>query len=388
VRIVLDALEPSRLGGIEVTLLEDVRGLSARGHDVHVVHGPARYRPAPGDLHDDLVAAGAQLHGPHRVAWTPGRTPADLAAYTASARLLRRLRPDVLWVQRFEHLAWAHAARAAVRTPLVCHLHHAPMYRRPVQRLLATGVRRHLAVSEFTRRQWVDAGLAPERVGVLHNALPSQAYPPGGAAELRAARERLGVPQDARVVLLYGLLVEGKGAGVVAGAWQQLQAAEPSAHLLVAGDAPQGHPHGGLPEVLDAAVAAGRATRLGVQADVVPLLHAADVVLFPSLMAESFGRVPLEALSTGRPVVASRTGAVPEVLAGAPPELLVPPGDPAALAAAVRRLLRWRDDDAGLGGRLSALARRFDADRRWDALEAELAAGARGSRPRSGGQEA
>ncbi|TNM67475.1 glycosyltransferase family 4 protein [Streptomyces sp. NP160] len=386
-RIVLDVLEPSRLGGIEVTLLEDVRGLSARGHDLHVVHGPARYRPAPGDLHDDLLAAGAHLHGPHRVAWSPGRTPSDLAAYAASARLLRRLRPDVLWVQRFEHLAWAHAARSATRTPLVCHLHHAPMYRRPVQRLLAAGVGRHLAVSEFTRRQWVDAGLPVDRVGVLHNALPAGGYPPGGAQELRTAREQLGLPAEARVVLLYGLLVEGKGAGVVARAWQELQAAEPSAHLLVAGDVPQGHPDGGLPGVLEAAVAAGRATRLGVQRDVVPLLHAADVVLFPSLMAESFGRVPLEALSTARPVVASRTGAVPEVLAGAPEGLLVPPGDPAALVAAVRSLLRWRDDDDGLGDRLAALARRFDAERRWDALEAELASAA-GQPPPGPGQEA
>ncbi|MGQ7294847.1 glycosyltransferase family 4 protein [Quadrisphaera sp. KR29] len=371
-RIVVDALEPSRLGGIEVTLLEDVRGLAARGHDVHVVHGPCRYRPAPGDLHAPLAEAGAQLHGPVRVAWEPRRTPADLAAYRESAQLLRRLRPDVLWVQRFEHLAWAHAARALTRTPLVCHLHHAPMYRRPVQRVLATGVRRHLAVSDFTRRQWVEAGLPGERVGVLRNAVPADTYVPGGEQESVAARQRLGLPPGARVALLYGMLVEGKGAGVVARAWPLVEAADPAAHLLVAGDVPQGHPDGGLGDVLDAAVAAGRATRLGPQDDVVPLLHAADVVLFPTLLPESFGRVALEAVSTGRPVVAARSGALPEVLAGAGEDLLVPAGDHAALAASALRLLRWREEDPGLGARMLSVAAGFDAGRRMDVLEAEL----------------
>lgn len=373
-RIITDLMEPSRLGGIEVTLLEDVRGLVAAGHEVHVVHGPCVHRPPPGDLHADLLATGAQLHGPLGVRWTPERTPSDLLGYTASTRLLHRLRPDVVWVQRFEHLLWAHAARSTRRTPVLCHLHHAPMYRRPVQRLLAAGIGGHLAVSEFTRRQWVDAGLPPERVRVLHNALPAGAYPPGGAAEAVAARASLGLPADARVVLLYGLLSQAKGAGVVARAWEELQAAEPSAHLLVAGEAPPGVSDGGLVAVVEAAVAAGRATRLGAQRDVVPLLHAADVVLFPSLLPESFGRVPLEAITSGRPVVASSVGAVPEVLTGAAADLLVPPADPAALAGAVRRLLRWRETDPGLGDRLAdELTSRFDPVARLARLQEELA---------------
>jgi glycosyltransferase involved in cell wall biosynthesis len=69
------------------------------------------------------------------------------------------------------------------------------------------------------------------------------------------------------------------------------------------------------------------------------LYAAADVVVNPARVSEAFGRVGAEALVAGRPVVASRVGAIPEVIRDGVDGLLVEPGDPGALTAAVTELM-------------------------------------------------
>lgn len=98
---------------------------------------------------------------------------------------------------------------------------------------------------------------------------------------------------------------------------------------------------------------------------------AADVVLFPPVWEEPFGLVPLEAMACATPVIATGTGGSAEFLVDGVNCQLIPPGDPDALAAAVRRLA----GDPGLRARLVAgglaTAREHDVDRYAEQLEAE-----------------
>ncbi len=227
--------------------------------------------------------------------------------------------PDVVWLQRFEHSVWGHAVAAAARRPLVVHLHQAPESRHV--RLLGRGVSTFLATSDHMHRRWTAAGLPPERVRTVRNAVPEDEYPVGSDADRRAARAALGLPAHAFTALHYGRLWRPKGTGVALEAWRRLGLGA-EGHLLLVG------------QVDDAEVAAevergqqeGWCTWLPSRTDVVTLLHACDVVLFPTLLPEAFGRVALEALLTARPVLASAVGAVPEVLTGPLAGQLLPRG--------------------------------------------------------------
>jgi glycosyltransferase involved in cell wall biosynthesis len=117
-------------------------------------------------------------------------------------------------------------------------------------------------------------------------------------------------------------------------AFDELAGSHPDLELVVAG--PPGWDEERLAEAVRASPYRDRIRRLGWVADAASLLAGAQVFVYPSLY-EGFGLPPLEAMALGVPVVATSAGAVPEVVGDA--AVLVAPGDPAALAGAVERLL-------------------------------------------------
>jgi glycosyltransferase involved in cell wall biosynthesis len=93
------------------------------------------------------------------------------------------------------------------------------------------------------------------------------------------------------------------------------------------------------------------------------LYEDADVVVYPTVAAEPFGLVPLEAMSAERPVIASRCGGIPETVVDGVTGWLVEPDDPSALAARVADVI-WQPDVArrmGAAGRQHVQAR-FDLE--------------------------
>ena len=350
------------VGGVEVCTLQDVAGLASRGHDTTVLwHVDGEHRAA-------YEAVGATLRGPFRFDAAPRSALRDLAAFGPSVAEARRARADVLWLNRPEQIVWAQVARRAAGLPVVAHLHHLPNYART--RLVMSGVAHFVAVSHHMAAIWVAAGLEPERVTVVHNAVDPGDYPLGGPPDAETARAALGLDlaPGARVALAYGRLTAGKGVDALVRAWGRLAIDPRRAVLVLAGP----EPDHAVAEALDA-LPPGSWRRLGLQGDVVPLLHAADVVVMPSAEPEAFGRVLVEAMSTGRPAVATAVGAAPEVLTGEFARFLVPPRDEAALAATVGAALGWREVDPGLGGRAREhVATAFPHGRHLDELEAVL----------------
>ena len=186
------------------------------------------------------------------------------------------------------------------------------------------------------------------RLGAAVAGLAIVPAPPArtpGREAVAAARSGLG-GAGRPVVLAAGRLAPQKGFATLLAAAASWQGRDPCPVLALAGAGP-------LDQMLRAeADARGLRMRfLGQRGDVPALLAAADVVVVPSRW-EGQPLIVQEALRAGRPLVASRTGGIPD-LTGEDAAVLVPPGDVAALAAAVLAVL----DDPGLAARLSEAAR-------------------------------
>ena len=192
------------------------------------------------------------------------------------------------------------------------------------------------------------------------NAGPGNAGP--GNAEL--GRGAAAEPRGRPLIVAAGRLAPQKGFATLIEAAARWQDLSPAPLLAIAGEGPL------RAELAAAAAPLGPAVRfLGHRADVPALLAAADVFVLPS-MWEGQPLILQEALRAGRPIVATRVGGIPG-LTGEDGALLIPPDDPAALAAAVLRVLT----SASLARRMAgaALARARTLPSESDAVEAALA---------------
>jgi glycosyltransferase involved in cell wall biosynthesis len=359
-RILTNAASLEPLGGVEMCTLQDTLALAERGHHVDLLHG------ADGSLRPTYESAGVGLAGPFPFAFSPRRALRDLAGYLPAARWARRQRPDVLWLNRAEHLVWGQTVARAAGCALVCHLHGPPVYQRV--RAVGLGVAHYVAVSEFVRQAYLDRGVPAHRISLLYNAISTAQYPEGGLVERKQARMRLGLPDDAPLVLCYGQMTPEKGVGLLLEAWRVLSAQRKDAVLVLLDSSSTG-PNTWLEREL-ARLDPATYRAFPITRDVVPFLHACDVVAFPSLLPEAFGRVAVEGMATGRPVVASRVGAVPEILSGPMARFLVEPGSVEELATRLTGLLDWRRDEPGLGDECAEwVARRFPFEAHVDGLE-------------------
>ncbi|MEV7278349.1 glycosyltransferase family 4 protein [Streptomyces sp. NPDC093111] len=317
----LHAVQPGD-GGVARVVTDLVRAQLADGLRVAVACPPGTG-----------LAAAVRAEGAATYAWRAGRDPGPgtVRETRELGRLVRAVRPS---------LVHAHSAKAGLcarlalrgRVPTVYQPHAwsfeavegttATLARR-WERWAARWTARIVCVSEAERRTGEAAGVrAP--CSVIHNGVDAGRFAP--ADEEPAARDAAGP-----LVVCVGRLCRQKGQDVLLAAWPEVLAAVPDARLVLVGDGPDG-------ERLRAA--AGPSVRFtGAVADTAPWYRAADLVVLPSRW-EGMALAPLEAMASGRPVVVGDVDGARESLPPGHEELcLVPPGDPAALAAALGRLL-------------------------------------------------
>ena len=196
-----------------------------------------------------------------------------------------------------------------------------------------------IAVSRPLAEELVRLGVSRARVHVVRNGVDGAVF---RARDRAAARRELGVAGDARLVLFVGRLEPQKGIGELLEAFERLSARVPRATLALVGDGVSG-------SAVRARVArwpSGRALVLGPRspAEVASWMAACDVMTLPS-WAEGMPNVVLEALASGRPVVATGVGGIPDALADPRSGVVVPPRDASALASALESALgrRWSE---------------------------------------------
>jgi len=348
--LVVTGIWPPDVGGPASHSPELAARLHAGGHRVEV-------------LTTAVAAPATEAYPMH---WIGRGSPPGLRHATFALRLARLARAaDVVYVNSV--LTRGISGARAARRPVVVKLTDDPAYERArrfglfggdldgfqsfdggprvraLRALRDTALRRASLIvcpSAYLREHALGWGLRPEQVVVVENAIPELPELP----TREQARSELEV--EGSVLAFAGRLGPAKALEVALAALVELE----EVTLFLAGDGPE---RASL-EFLAAELGLGERVRfLGAvgRREVLELFRAADVSVLSSAW-ENFPHTLVEALAVGTPVVATAVGGVPEIVRDGENGLLVPPGDPAALAAALRRFL----GDAELQGRLRAAA--------------------------------
>jgi glycosyltransferase involved in cell wall biosynthesis len=337
----LDIAEANRERGA-VALFDDgpfADALEARGVRVLRLHG------------------GATLRQVKKRSSFPGVGPL-VATVRLACALARAAQPfDLLYANSPKSFVVAALAGRLARKPVVWHLrdilgggHFSRTNVRAVVSVANWSAARVVANSRATADAFVAAGGRAALVTVVHNGIDAAPFDALAPDTRSAVRAELGIPDDAFLVGCFSRLHPWKGQTVLLDAVARM----PDVHALVvggalfSGEAPYEAELRGRAQL---PALAGRVHMLGARDDVPRLLAACDVVVHAAVLAEPFGRVLVEAMLAGRPVVATRAGGVPEVVCDGETGVLVPPGDACALREALDALRR---DPA----RVTALARR------------------------------
>lgn len=209
-------------------------------------------------------------------------------------------------------------------------------------------------------------GVDPARIRVIPRGVDPAVFDPAAVAASRVARlaEAWRLPVEAPVVMLPGRLTRWKGQGLLIEAVARL--ARRDVCCVLVGSA-QGRDRyaAALTAQAEAAGIAGRLRMVGGCDDMPAALMLADVVVSASTDPEGFGRVVIEAQAMGRPVIATDHGGAAETVEHGTTGWRVPPGDAAALAAAIDRALALPiTDRLALGERArAAVLARFTTER-------------------------
>jgi glycosyltransferase involved in cell wall biosynthesis len=347
-RTVLSVQPVAERGGSDQALLRLARQLGRAGWAVHVAV------PETSPMAAEFTSAGVTLHVlPMRRISTShgfGSWLAYLLAWPVSVvrlwRLTRHVRADVVHSNSL-HSWYGWAAAWLARKPHVWHAREIVVQSSAALRL-ERFMARHFAQRVLAVSAAVAAQLDPRNVVIVHEEADPLEFFPGRAGR---AREAFALADDALVVGYVGRIDTWKGIDVLLDAVAHLKresdpgaaAGRGGAHteIVVAG--------GTVADKEEYAESlAARARGLGahwlgalsgpVAGDLVADL---DCLVYPSTEPEPWGLVLVEALASGTPAVGTDAGGAREILAGLPAKagLLVPPRDPAALAAAIASLL-------------------------------------------------
>jgi glycosyltransferase involved in cell wall biosynthesis len=368
--LIVSGIWPPDLGGPASHAPELADFLRGRGHEVRVVTTagappakeayPVRWvsrKLPPGVRHLACVVAIAREASHTDVVYATSMTRrAALAAALARRTLVLKLTADEAYererrsgrfagdLDAFQH------HRGGLRVAVLRRSRNAAVLR----------ARHVFTPSAYLRGLVVAWGIPADRVSVSPNPAPAvPELPPRDQL-------RLAYAMDGPTLAFAGRLMAAKALDV----GLRALALVPGASLVLVGDGPD---RAGLERLRDELGLDGRVRFLGAlgRDDVLGIFHAADAVLLSSRW-ENFPHVVVEALAVGTPVVATAVGGVGEVLRDGENGLLVPAGDPEALAGAIRRLL----DDEALRARLAAAAApsvgSYSAERLLGEIESEL----------------
>src|SRR5215218_10369052 len=290
------------------------------------------------------------------------RTEMDLAAAWRLSRIIKQLRPDLVHAHDPHGVAMAALALSMSTLPKKAKLFAARrvdfhLRRSSLSRWKYRQVDCFICASDAIRRMLIADGVPRARAVTVHEGIDLARVKAAPPAELH---QELWLPHDSPIVGNVAALVPHKGQRYLVEAAARLLPQQPDTRLVIAGE---GELRPALEQQIKQHHLEKHVILAGFRPDVLSL-HKAFEVFVMSSVTEGLGTSLLDAMACGRPVVATNVGGIPEVVADGETGLLVPPRDPAALAAAIVRLLADRGlrEQMGAAG-LARVQGTFSAER-------------------------
>jgi len=287
-------------GGQEIRILTEARQCASRGYDVRLIcdRDSDIFRAAPGfGLEATIIPLKRK----------------SIKALNAMRSVFTAWQPDIVNTHSsIDHWLAAVARMGLSRSPVLVRTRHisAPVSRNlPTRWLYNKGCECVMTTSKAMVQELTSDGfLSPDHVVAIPTGIDTDQFSPGDRA---AARDRIGVPQDAFVFGSVATLRSWKGHGFLLDAFAKLEGG--NTFLLLVGDGPQ---EANLKEHIALLGIKDRVHMAGRQDEVVPYFRAMDTFVLPSTRNEGVPQALLQAMACGVPSVASHIGGVPELVQG------------------------------------------------------------------------
>jgi glycosyltransferase involved in cell wall biosynthesis len=331
------------IGGPSLHVILLTAGLAARGYDTRLLIG--HEGESEGNMNDFAGVHGVDLlrvDGLGREV----RLFADARVVWKLYRYMRAFRPTIVHTHTAKAGFVGRVAALMAGVPVVVHTFHGHVLRgyfgplktafyRGLERTLAAFSTSVIAVSETVKRDLVALGVAkPSKIRVIELGLPLEAL--GRPLPRGILRGAIGVASETPLIGIVGRLVPIKDVGTFLQAAALMRDQAVDAHFAVVGDGDQRAP---LEDLARSLQLEGCVHFFGWRRDLEAVYGDLDLVVNCS-RNEGTPVSLIEALAAGRPVVATRVGGTPDVIGDGERGVLVPPGDPAALAQAITAALR------------------------------------------------
>jgi len=352
------------LGGAELYLLDVATRLKDRAHVVVFEPGPFVDRLREAGVSVDVLAAPSALLGVER----EGDARGDLKAIPAVLGMMNRVRRlarsyDVIFANSQKGMIVAALAGFLARRPVIWNLHDiltadhfSGAHRALAVQMANRLIRRVIVNSEATRVSFTASGGRTPTATVFNGHDPA-VFDRVPEADIAAQRMALGADRY-RLVGVFSRLAPWKGQHVLLHALPAL----PDVRAVLVGGALFQDDRDYEAQLRQEAEALGVADRvmfLGFRSDVPLLMRSMDIVAHTSVSPEPFGRVIVEGMLAGKPVIAAGAGGALEIIDDPSVGLCTPPGDTTALERAIRGVL----DDPARAERMARAGRASAEDR-------------------------
>jgi glycosyltransferase involved in cell wall biosynthesis len=304
----------------------------------------------------------------------------DVRGLVALFRHIRKMEPHIVHTHTSKAGILGRLAAWMARVPIVIHTPHGHVFYGhfgrslsrmflQMEKLLGRITHHQIALTPEEGKDYLNLGVAKSNnISVIHSGVDLNCFK-RSKTKSNPRRNELGIPPDSLVVGYVGWLIPIKGVTYLVNAMAEVVQRHPNSLLVLVGKGDEkGEEEIKLSKQVENLGIADNVRFLGWRPDVNEIMGCFDIFVLPSLN-EGMGRVLVEAMSAGLPIVASRVGGIPDLLKDGENGLLVPPANAGALEQAISDLLSDKDRRKRMGETGKKMCRPYSIEAMVDKID-------------------